>query len=704
MASADFGHTSDMEYQGQTPSGFPKYDIDTGTEYWRKALGSRGHFQYRQTQNVQDGVSHPLVKELANNYQLSNLTNRQYGIRGYNNKDYSPSVSLQTPRSGLPTARAPDDLQSSPNARLQHISTVLRPEDSCVDPSHLSGTRVDWRQPHEPSIQLQQSEVRETSPTVMNDQNSNMQTPGCHVYAFPSTAEQDDEHKSHINMIGGLAVSTGCYDHSQMHRQSMSIKAPSIKVLPGIKQKFMAKKSCDRESQSLPETISSVKSDGEAMQLHDSSSNAHHTEGESARFDVLGQSIDDESTGDNTSERLEQAFDINAGSESCRKWIDNLLPAPRCFFLDKQVERHFECDVEPINGFLIAPVEYPETRINPLDKLSPEERTRRLNGTAGLKSFVDFEKSRRRHEESKPRLTLKLPQNAQRPPSLASQVQTAAESIPIRATARDNTNTSDAPVAWFLRPVQEEDLPQVLSIYNWEVENGTQALDIDVLLLNDIQRIFSRCRHDETPFIVAIAGTPAEADARRDPPAQPRPYRARPTVPYGRIGRHTPEPDRILGFGFLNIPATGLAGSVGHSVYRFQARVHLYVDSKHRRKSIGRALLQRLIRCCSIYSVDVGSYEWSDPSNSRVCDVPSFNPRNYSRLMVETASKSDSDPEMLWHSKFLDSEGFVCVSTMEKARKIGHDEKEQWLDNLVWELACQDPNSITENHRGPYNL
>lgn len=100
----------------------------------------------------------------------------------------------------------------------------------------------------------------------------------------------------------------------------------------------------------------------------------------------------------------------------------------------------------------------------------------------------------------------------------------------------------------------------------------------------------------------------------------------------------------------------------------------------------------------------MGTYEWFDPNNSRVCDLPSFNPRNYAQLFVEMASRSENDPETAWISKFLDSEGFVCVSASLKSRKIGNDENGQWLDNLVWQLDCQDLNSIRENNQNPYNL
>lgn len=497
----------------------------------------------------------------------------------------------------------------------------------------------------------------------------------------------------------------------------------------GKKGKYRAKNSCDQESQSLPETISSIKATDDESEVV-----RHFSSDERVADKTAGNDISvkygawcTQDSGKDTGLNVEEAKD-SWGPNSCQDWIDSLPSQhpPVGFFLEKNVERHYECDVEPMNGFLMAPIDYPATHIDPRNKSNQQELARRLNGSSTLKSSAEFEKNKRqlrKHEKLLEAMEMPhvnpdwipvenlLPVHQSTPPSaqpstnLAPFIQNEISKDITGPMGHIDGGSADhrVRISCFLRPAGEADLPEILNIYNWEVCHGIQALDTQNLKLEDIWRIFSQCRSSRTPFIVAVAGTPAEAAARREIPAPPRPYQTYRTGPYQQWIPQTPQKDRILGFGFLTIPATGLAGDIQHNVCRFQARAHLYVDNESRCKGIGRALLNKLTRCCSIYSVDMGTYEWHDPDNSAVCDLPSFNPRNYSRLFVEIASRGKNDPETLWYSKFLETEGFLCVSTMDKVRKIGYEEEGKWLDNLVWQLDCQDPKAVHENHKNPYS-
>lgn len=700
MASASFNTPAGSQPRDQqTPSNFRKFDIDTGTEIWRKTLESRTGYVYqakqpasgKQPRIVEGGLPpHLLFKKSSNDVQLSENSNYQIHTPEIPTKGGMPRTLFEAPPDVFP-----------------------------VVSSHNNGNRTNQHTSLEGAGRSSQNAWQATQ----------------HQTLPPMSRYDDQNTRSQLNKE--VDEKDNYRPQTQIDRRPIDFANPVLGAASGIRQKFKAKKSCDRASQSLPDTVSSVKSNDGGQE---SSGDALQFKGITAASSC-GPSVKDGSFNSKESKsRMDFHSNVGIGSEQCLKWIEDLPKPPKCFFLENQVERHFECDVEPVSGFLNAPVDYPETHINPQDNASGQEAVRRLHGTAGLKAFADFERTRRQLQSTEERVSDEQRLRWKADPPISRNMSPTTQAQPTERLTRQGQTTAgivacapDTPTEtvrhdkaqlritpeesavskpWFLRPALEEDLPQLLGIYNWEVENGVQALDNELLSLKDMQRIFVHCRAGQTPFIVVVAGTPAESVARKEMPApvQLQPYRVQRMDPYNQMLRHeqgcqkSPEPDKILGFGFLSIPKGGLAGNVNSSVCRFQGRAHVYVDAKHRRKGTGRALLHKLTRCCSIYSVDMGTYEWFDPSNSRVCDLPSFNPRNYAQLFVETASRSENDPETVWISKFLDSEGFVCVSASLKTRKIGNDENGQWLDNLVWQLDCQDLKSIRENNQNPYNL
>lgn len=733
MTSPGFRTPGDRKPRDQTVSDPHNLDIDKATELWRKQFESRANpgVQVKQSTAIEGGLPpHLLFKNPTSNPQRSTDSNDQAHTREAPAERSIPrSLLFQPPNDVFPAVNQGSDPEVRGSTRLQRAFSKQEPQISHGMPLR---PQVDLRQFRSSFMKLQQ-----TNDLGSYGKSQNAHRPSGREYDAQQqqlhSAPNYEEHNTQSHMFHEADIGENYHQQSQTVRQPFDAANSGLGVIPTSERKFQAKKSCDRESQSLPETVSSVKSMGSGNIENQKSSSDVRQVGRGPVHSHLGPSMNNEGSKDEHSDS-EKHSNGKTSSDACQKWVDDLIHFPICLSIVQKIDRHYECDVEPINGFLMAPVDYPETHINPLDKSSGEEALRRLNGTAGLKSLADFEKRRRliqpakKHEDgansrdayeqwpgwqaNPPIFADKLPPT-QPPTSPGRQGQTTTENLHNGRDIPGDTQSpekSEVPKSWFLRPVQEEDLPQILKIYNWEVVNGIQALDNEPLILKDVQRILAHCRAGQTPFIVAIAGTPAEAAARKEIPAHPRAYQVQRIGQYSHLigpdhpSYQIPELDKILGFGFLNISVPGLAGNVQHSVCRFQARTHVYVHAKHRRNGIGRSLLHKLTRCCSIYSVDMGTYEWFDPSNSRVCDLPGFNPRNYSCLLVETASRSENDPDTIWYSKFLDSEGFVCISASEKTRKIGHGEDGQWLDNLVWQLDCQDFKTIMENNQNPYNL
>lgn len=535
--------------------------------------------------------------------------------------------------------------------------------------------------------------------------------------------------------------------------QSMAlVQQAQVSVQPE-KKKWRPKHSVDLESQSLPASVSSFRFTDDNISARDID-NDEHVAGNTINLSKIAASLNlapkrngkgfpekiEHCPQDYQTEGDEETLAQNLRPSHCRDWVASLpdKQPPVAWGIHKNVERNEECDVEPRNGYFMAPVDYPPTHINPKDKEQHGSMSRRLINSSKLRSAIDFEKNKRRLEnwEKKSREQefgdpeshwrpvadpFPAPRPVPRPiQPVVGNVQAysglqreAGTNIRTAVQARVNDSVSRTLVepvtqqnnqGWesyvktpcFMRPAQPDDLPQVLDIYNWEVIRGIQALDTMPLCLQDIQNVFSQCKSAQTPFIVMIAGTPAEAAVRKETPAPFRgPYQPYPQGPYQQSQKT--EQDKVLGFGFINILTTGLAGDVNHNVGRFQGRAYFYVASETRRKGIGRALMTRLAQCCSIYTVSMGEYEWHDPDKTPACDTVGFNARNYSRLFIETASRGKTDPDTIWLAKLLDSEHFFCVCTMDKARKVGGDNNGLWLDNLVWQLDCQDPKSMREN-------
>lgn len=514
------------------------------------------------------------------------------------------------------------------------------------------------------------------------------------------------------------------------------------------KPKWRPKHSADLESQSLPYSVSSVCSENDEVKVRDA---ADGIQGETATN--LGPTLSRNGQSFCNKRQDPQAHQMEGGEGSSTqgwsvsyqpKWIQDWAhdvdtPHIMANVTRRDVEKSEDCDVDTSTGFLMRPVDCPPTCVNPQEKNHPA-MSKRFSGSAQLNAAANFEKNKRRLDKSEkknrereledpssywrpvtepfhapqpsPPSTQHMVGNAYTHPrdydsvgdheNSGAQYQTQANELAnqglVRLAGQNNNLEWDSyvKISCHMRPAEQGDLPQILDIYNWEVLCGIQALDSQPLSLQDMQRVFEQCASAQTPFVVMIEGTSSEAILRKETAATPwgpsQAYRQGP-----RQQTRKPEQDKVLGFGFINIASVGLAGGIHRNVGRFHGRAHFYVANESRRKGVGRALMSRLAQCCSSSTVSLGEYEWYDPNRTAACDTVAFNARNYSRLFIETASRGKNDPETIWLGKLLDSEHFFCISTLENARKVGHDDRAFWLDNLVWALDCQEPKYIKEN-------
>lgn len=474
-------------------------------------------------------------------------------------------------------------------------------------------------------------------------------------------------------------------------------------------------------SQSLPDTVSTISSEDDVPVAR-----FLQSDGDDAAMQLVGKDIrgeiadgcrialnfDDGGVHKPTFWNGEPGWDHDWQGEYMKAWVDEMSKSkvPKARFLKKNLAGHENRDVNTFDGKLCKPVDYPETTINPEDLRNfNEELPRRLVDTSESRSKPEMEKHKRRVKN------LKNKRNREGVhPYLWGN---AVNEVPLKISELDPDTIcpGDAKVMFFMRPARKSDLAAILQIYNWEVANGTQALDNKPLTLKDFERIFEQCDKAETPFIVAVGGKSSRVVAREHKAlVRKRTQASRQWQHVGQHGLDPKDPDQqqqdpthgpIVAFGFVTIPTQGLAGDVHFNVGRFDGRIHMYVAHESRRNGIGSVLLGRLTACCSERMSTMNALHdgWFDGDEVKACKPALLGARQYLSVSVEFAFCDQEDAEIKWLSGMLLKEGYEHSYTLTKARKVGLGEAGQWLNVQVWHIMCRDESSDIKAEGPPKN-
>lgn len=712
-------------------SSFHQADIEKGTELFRKQLGDNVHKSQVSQPSVKGGLPPHLLRQKSQN-------DRPVHGDGYSQDMATPPGANTSHSYAGPHQTQKHSATNFPQIYSAHDSWVTSPRRQV--PHQDLGTQSSLPYPPRRDIDSRTRDARYSGLPASRWAGGPQQV-------LPRSNNQQSQLKMEHGaspLAGGVRLSINSNDdwsafHCNENQQQERAQIP--KVEEPKTRKWRPKHSCDLESQDLPDSVaSSINFDDSDSSLDEDAApvsrdirNAVGGEVDLVRK-VHGDGFYNKHQWD---EYPDQTKSLEWRPTYCQLWVNELENEqwPVANFLHVKDIPHEECDVQTRNGWLMPPVDFPDTHINPQDAQVPQNSgasSRRLLSTADLNVKAQYSKLKRRVDERErevmwfpiedPFPNFASPQQpAERsgqptPPATYSYVNRSPVMDPEPLIHRPErivqhavygtikhlprTITSRPPptylkIACFLRPAEEEDIPQILGIYNWEVSHGMQALDTKPLCLEDMQHVFKQCRDAETPIIVAVAGTPAEAKARRDDTPVPRDQHGGP-----QRQAQQAEKDKVIGFAYVSIMATGLAGDVHYNVDRFSGRVHIYVAHECRRKGIGRALLQRVTMFCSRHAGHyAGEYKWHDPEQMPTYDEAAYNSRNYSRISVEFASRGKNDPDTLWMSKFLDTENFKYVSTQNKSRNVGHGENGELFDTIVWQHDCQDLDRAKENIR-----
>ncbi|KAJ4391165.1 hypothetical protein N0V93_004781 [Gnomoniopsis smithogilvyi] len=713
------------------PYTFQQWDIDKGTELFRKQLeGSNGKKQGSQP-SIKGGLPPHLLRQKINMDPPADAYDRTQVTTTPSNASTCLLNARQQKFQPFPTPEAR-------HAYLPHDSqaVVLRRIPPRPPPPGPSHTHIQQRRP----VDTRNQDIADVGLPASRWAGGPQQVQRQH------SNEQSQAHEGQQALVptGGVQLSVATYDGwSPFDRndgeqcQQFNTNEPEQTE----RRKWRPKHSCDMQSQDLPDSVAS------SLSFNDSDNSL--CEEAALRFEDIRNTVGGDldlvprAHGEGFfnkhqwDEYPDETRSLAWRPTYCQLWVKEMEKEqwPVAVFLNMKDMAHAECDVKPSNGWLMAPIDYPDTHIDPNDAKCVQNKAasvRRIQATSALKIKSDYSKLKRRVDEREGELKWEPTQDPfpvvppaeqpaehcaePTPPSTQSYVNRSpvmAAELPIHRPERivqhpiygaithlPHTFESKPPptylkIACFLRPAEEQDIPQILNIYNWEVSHGMQALDTRRLCLKDMERVFQQCKDAETPIIVAIAGTVAEAKARKESTITP-------------YGRHTdsqqrlqqPAKDKVIGFAYVSILAPGLAGDINYNVGRFTGQVHIYVAYECRRKGIGRALLQRITIFCSRHAgYYAGEYKWYDPERMPTYDEAAYNSRNYSRIFIQFASRARNDPDTLWMSSFLDTENFICVSTQDKARKVGYGEAGKLVDCLVWQHDCQDLDNMRENIR-----
>ena len=385
-------------------------------------------------------------------------------------------------------------------------------------------------------------------------------------------------------------------------------------------------------------------------------------------------------------------------------WRDQVNCDVHAKYLKDGISEHWECDVNTYTGFLVSSVDYPQTF--PSEMGNSKERD--WNDQNWSSSLLIHRKAALHAKLASGRGDARLPADHDD----AGDYKAAEEVVPDEVgddEAAKEVVLDEVPysacaprVPCCLRPTTPNDMEEVMAIYNWEVQNGTQMFDSHFLTAETFTKIYDFMRKSDMPFLVAVYGSVKTLQLKEGK---------------GFFARCSPHPDarvppnpdlvgKILGFAYLMVWQPGLLGGCG-GTSRATVEIRLYVHPQYRRKNIGDSLMDRLLMTFSTRFYTSASYDFIDPTNSRLYrEPPERQTRQYFHLyyyyFVRHKTKGIEDPKVKAEQDKYD-DGLESVRGLLEGR-FGFHEKTRfdmvfrsprgrpgpvfWLDAVVFEHTC----------------
>ncbi|KAL2871946.1 GNAT family N-acetyltransferase [Aspergillus lucknowensis] len=140
----------------------------------------------------------------------------------------------------------------------------------------------------------------------------------------------------------------------------------------------------------------------------------------------------------------------------------------------------------------------------------------------------------------------------------------------------------------YLRPVEDKDVPELQTIYDWYARNSVCSPNTRDLDPEEVRQRIETCRSANLPFIVAIQ----------------------------RRSVTSKGPERILGY------ALAREFDSTHLACRNTAELELYVKDGHTNQGIGKCLLDKLLEVCDPTYVPKSGYQFEANIDDRGAYFP----------------------------------------------------------------------------------
>lgn len=190
-------------------------------------------------------------------------------------------------------------------------------------------------------------------------------------------------------------------------------------------------------------------------------------------------------------------------------------------------------------------------------------------------------------------------------------------------------STKDKPVAsprtsrpnYYLRPVEFDDIPELLVIMNWFIKNSTLTVNVSLLEAEHVRERIETAKREMLPFLVA---------------AERRPVHSRDNHSKG-----------LLGYAF----AADTAGD--RTATRFTAELEVFVLEEHRQRGVGKCLLDKLVEVCDPTYFIKGGYYFDSNREDRP-DYRADGRRRLARLLFIISVPNNEREQYKWLQEWLE--------------------------------------------------
>ncbi|KAF7553615.1 hypothetical protein G7Z17_g3489 [Cylindrodendrum hubeiense] len=356
-------------------------------------------------------------------------------------------------------------------------------------------------------------------------------------------------------------------------------------------------------------------------------------------------------------------------------WAITCVNPPTVQFLSDGTRDPFsdQRDIDPQNGLLLSPVEYPETHKSQNPGQCHDMRDlnwRQANMTSEL--WIAREIKNRRHIAQKIRAEIEEKNKVVQP-----------------APVEDSWPTANC----LLRPATPNDFSGIAAIMNEErrQENALQILESVIVGPQDVRKIYETCRRDMRPFIVAVSSGSTLLDRSKWPEGADKEFEE--FVRFKKSQKSSK--GEIIGFAFVADSRLDLFGFPCRGS-RFTGRIILLVASAQRRKLYGSALLDRILLSVAVYHRSLVDYKWECKDPALVYEhLATRNRRMYSRLYIEALFETGKTNQGI--AKMLEKFDFRQVARFEEAIRAGRSAQSPWLDLIMWELEARPVEEIGDD-------